>query len=95
VLYYGFSLVMRSVSSAVAASEPSAFNFGLPAQYGPLFAIPIALSFLTVVLAGIAFLAWVRGTWSVRARVLITLLILPAVGFTILLGWWGWLTVLL
>ncbi|MEJ2737020.1 MAG: alpha/beta fold hydrolase, partial [Anaerolineae bacterium] len=95
VLYYGFSQVMRSVSSVVAASEPVAFNFGLPAQYGTLFAIPVALAFLIVVLVGIALLAWVRGTWSVRARVLFTLLILPAVGFTVLLGWWGWLTVFL
>ncbi len=93
--YFGFSQVMRSVSRAVAASEPMAFNFGLPARYGPLFAIPIALALLTVVLVVTAVLAWVRGTWSVRARVLFTLLILPAVGFTSLLGWWGWLTVFL
>ena len=93
--YFGFSQVMRTVSRAVAASEPMAFNFGLPARYGPLFAIPIALALLTAVLMATAVLAWVRGTWSARARVLFTLLILPAVGFTILLGWWGWLTVLL
>jgi pimeloyl-ACP methyl ester carboxylesterase len=95
VLYYSFSQVMRSVSRAVAASEPVAFNFGLPVRYGPLFAIPIALALLTVGLVVIGVLAWVRGTWSARARVLFTLLILPAVGFTVLLGWWGWLTVLL
>jgi pimeloyl-ACP methyl ester carboxylesterase len=93
VLSYGFSQVMRSVSSAVAASEPMAFHFGLPAQYGPLFAIPLVLALLTVVLVVIAVLAWARGTWSVLARALFALLILPAVGFTVLLGWWGWLAV--
>jgi pimeloyl-ACP methyl ester carboxylesterase len=93
VLYYSFSQVMRAVSRAVAASEPMAFHFGLPAEYGPLFVIPLALALLTAVLVAIAVLAWVRGTWSVLARALFTLLILPTIGFTALLGWWGWLAV--
>lgn len=93
--YFGFSQVMRTVSRAVAASEPMAFNFGLPARYGPLFVIPILLALLTVMLVVMVMLAWVRGTWSIRTRVLFTLLNLPAVGFTVLVGWWGWLTVLL
>lgn len=39
-----------------------------------------------VVLVVLVVLAWVRGTWSVLARAFFALLILPAIGFTVLLG---------
>lgn len=94
ILYFGFSQAVRVAARAAVAAGPALIRFGLPASTRPLFAIPLAASILTAALVIIVALAWLRGRWSLPARVSGTLLILPVVAFTALLASWGWLFLL-
>jgi pimeloyl-ACP methyl ester carboxylesterase len=93
-LYYSFSLLMRAASQDIAAAEGVALRFGLPARHASLFLMPIPAAILTTVLVVIAVRACLRGDWSLRGRLCLTLLILPALLYTALIANWGWLTAL-
>ena len=59
------------------------------------FAAVLVVAVLTGGLVALAVYAWVRGRGPLLARVALTVVMLPAVGFAVLLGAWGWLGVLL
>ncbi len=63
--------------------------FGLPRQYGPLFALPLVIVLLVLGMLIFVTLAWRRGFWSVWGRLYYTLLTLSALGVASIFLWWG------
>jgi hypothetical protein len=86
---------MRALSLRVAGS--ALLRFGVPAGADTTawFVVMLVAAALTVGLVALVVYAWVRGRRPLLARVMLTAVLLPAVGFAILLGAWGWLGVLL
>jgi pimeloyl-ACP methyl ester carboxylesterase len=94
-LWYAVSMQMRALSLRVAGS--ALLRFGVPAGADTTawFVVMLVAAALTVGLVALVVYAWVRGRRPLLARVMLTAVLLPAVGFAILLGAWGWLGVLL
>jgi hypothetical protein len=94
-LWYIISMQMRALSHRVAGS--ALLRFGVPAAADTTawFAAVLVVAALTVGLVALAIYAWVWGRRPLLARVAQTVVMLPAVGFAVLLGTWGWLGVLL
>jgi hypothetical protein len=94
-LWYAISMQMRALSQRAAGS--ALLRFGVPATADTTawFAAVLVVAALTVGLVVLAIYAWVRGRRPLLARVTLTAVMLPAVGFAVLLGAWGWLGVLL
>jgi hypothetical protein len=94
-LWYAISMQMRALSRRVAGS--ALLRFGVPAAADTTswFAAILVVAVLTGGWLALVIYAWARGRGPLLARVTLTVVILPAVGFTVLLGAWGWLGVLL
>jgi hypothetical protein len=92
VLNAGWSLALRSALRTTAATDPMMLRFGLPARYGPLFALPAFVAVMTAGLVVMAVLTWMRRSWSVVGRAFYTLVVLAAVVMTGLVAYWGLLT---
>jgi hypothetical protein len=91
-LLYGISLQMRAVSQRVAGS--ALLRFGVPADTTVWFIVMLVAAALTTGLVALSIYVWMRGRGPVLARAALTVVMLPAVGFAVLLGMWGWLGVL-
>jgi pimeloyl-ACP methyl ester carboxylesterase len=94
-LWYAVSMQMRALSHRVAGS--ALLRFGVPAAADTTawFVAVLVVAALTAGLVALVIYAWVRGRVPLLARVALAVVMLPAVGFTVLLGAWGWLGVLL
>jgi pimeloyl-ACP methyl ester carboxylesterase len=95
LLWYAISMQMRALSLRVAGS--ALLRFGVPAAADTTawFAAALVVAVLTGGLVALVLYAWVRGRGPLLARVALTVAMLPAVGFAVLLGAWGWFGVLL
>jgi pimeloyl-ACP methyl ester carboxylesterase len=94
-LWYAISMQMRALSHRAAGS--ALLRFGVPAAADTTawFVAVLVIAALTVGLVALVIYAWVRGRVPLLARLALTVVMLPAVGFALLLGAWGWLGVLL
>lgn len=91
LLNLGFLLAFRQTLLQIANTIPIVLRFGLPAEFGPLFYIPLLAELMTAGLLVIAFLIWIVGYWSALQRVYFSLVTLAAVIFTSILAYWGFL----
>jgi pimeloyl-ACP methyl ester carboxylesterase len=62
--------------------------FGLPREYAPLFALPLAVVLLVPAMIVFVVLAWRRAFWSIWGRIYYTLLTLGALSVAGVLVWW-------
>jgi hypothetical protein len=94
VLNVGATVALGAILSALDTTDPLVLYFGTPTGYAPLFLIPVITAVLTVGLAILAVLAWVRRYWSVPGRVLFSLVTAAAIVYTGLMAYWDLLALL-
>jgi FtsH-binding integral membrane protein len=95
LLWYAISMQMRALSHRVAGSALLRFGVSAGADTTAWFAAVLVVVALMVGLVALVIYTWVRGRGPRLMRAALTVLLMPAVGFALLLGAWGWLGVLL
>jgi hypothetical protein len=89
-----WALWLTYILRSVAQEAPIILRFGLPVETWPVFAAAALIGLLTLTLAGLVVLAWRRGYWTLFQRILVSISALGALGFSGILGYWGWFTAL-
>jgi hypothetical protein len=89
VVNTGFVVALGMLLSSLDTTDPLLLYFGLPARYALLLLVPVLAALLTVVLVVLAVLAWVRCSWTVPRRVLLSAVTGAAVVLAGLMAYWG------
>jgi hypothetical protein len=91
LLNLGFLVAFRQTLVQLASTIPLVLRFGLPAEFGPLFYIPLLAELITAGLLVITFLTWIVDYWPAPQRVFFSFVTLAAVIFSSFLAYWGFL----
>ncbi len=99
ILLFGL-LALVFVSGATVYTIQSLFNglasiFALPGAAMPFFYVPPILVLIAMAIIVVAFIAWRRKAWSIWMRMYYGFLAICALGYVIVLGMGGMMTVLL
>ncbi len=94
LIFFLFSQQMRAVSRNMATGEGALIRFGVPAGTAVWFGLALAGAVLTAGIVALTGYAWLRQRGPRLGRIALTASLLPAAGFAVLLGVWGWLCVL-
>jgi pimeloyl-ACP methyl ester carboxylesterase len=89
LLNLGFLLAFRRILVQTASTLPLVLRFGLPAEFGTLFYIPLLAELMTAGLLVITFFIWIVGYWSPPQRIYLSLVTMAAVIFSSFLAYWG------
>jgi pimeloyl-ACP methyl ester carboxylesterase len=92
VLNVGLSVAVSAMVRTLADTNRLTLRFGVPAEYAPLFVIPVVAAILTLGLVITVVVVWVRGHRTVLERAFLSLVTLAAVVFVGLMVSWDLLT---
>lgn len=94
VLNVGFTLGLSAMVRSLADTNRLVLRFNVPAEFSPLFVIPVVTAALTLGLMIVAGWVWARGRQSALRRVLLSPVTLAAVVLSGLMASWDLLTLL-
>jgi pimeloyl-ACP methyl ester carboxylesterase len=91
LLNLGFGIALVPIVEELAIARPLVLRFGLPDGYRLLLVVPVLTNILAAAVMVIAFLIWIKGSWSKGQRLFYSLVALGAVTFSSLMAYWGFL----